>query len=64
MQTINLQRVVAGILVVTSAVLAFLLSQPDVTFDPQIRVILGAANIGVTTLALYLNVQLPGKPQP
>lgn len=64
MQTANLQRVVAGVLVVTSAVLAYLLSQPDVTFEPTIRVILGAANIGVTTLALYLNVSLPGKPTP
>lgn len=64
MQTANLQRVVAGVLVVLSAVLAFLLSQPDVVFAPMVRVILGAANVGVTALALYMNVSLPGKPTP
>lgn len=59
--TNNLAQVIAGVLVVSSAVLSFLLSQPDVVFEPPIRVILGAANIGVTTLALYLNVRMPGQ---
>lgn len=57
----NIAQVVAGVLVVSSAVLAFLLSQPDVVFAPMVRVILGAANVGVTALALYLNVRLPGQ---
>lgn len=57
----NLAQIVAGILVVTSAVLAFLLSQPDVVFEPMVRVILGAANVGVTAMALYLKVALPGQ---
>lgn len=62
--TNNLAQVVAGVLVVSSAILAFLLSQPDVVFEPQIRVILGAANVGVTALALYLRVTLPGQTKP
>ncbi len=59
--TNNIAQVVAGILVVSSAILAFLLSQPDVVFAPMVRVILGAANVGVTALALYLKVVLPGQ---
>ena len=62
MASASLSKIVAGVLVVLSAVLAFLLSQPDVVFEPMVRVILGAANVGVTTLALYMNVALPGKP--
>lgn len=64
MTTGDIGRIVAGVLVVLSAVLAFLLSQPDVVFEPMVRVILGAANVAVTTLALYMNVALPGKPRP
>lgn len=60
----NIAQVVAGVLVVSSAVLAFLLSQPDVVFEPAIRVILGAMNVGVTALALYLRVTLPGQSRP
>lgn len=64
MQYANLGQILAGVLVVLSAVLAFLLSQPDVVFEPMVRVILGAANVGVTTLALYLKVSLPGQSRP
>lgn len=53
-------QVLAAVLVVVQVVLAFLLSQPDVTFQPMTRVILGAASAGVTALALYLKVSLPG----
>jgi hypothetical protein len=60
----NLSQIVAGILFVSSAVIAFLISQPDVAFSPGIRLILGAANVAVTAMALYLKVQLPGQSRP
>lgn len=62
--TTNVGRTVAGGLVVSQVVLAFLLSQPDVIFEPLVRVILGAASAGTTALALYLNVSLPGQSKP
>lgn len=62
--TNNLSQIVAGLILVTSAVLAFLISQPDIQFSPLVRVALGAANVGVTTLALYLRVTLPGQSGP
>lgn len=60
----NLAQIIAGVLFVSSAVIAFLISQPDVAFSPGIRLILGAANVGVTAMALYLKVQLPGQSRP
>ena len=59
--TTNVGRALAGVLVVAQVVLAFMLSQPDVIFEPMVRVILGATSAGVTALALYLNVSLPGQ---
>lgn len=52
------QAFAAG-LVVTSAILAFLLTQPDVVLPPLAKVILGAASVGVTTLSLVLKIQPP-----
>ena len=60
----NAAQVVAVLVVVASAVLAFLLGQSDVTFDPVVKLVLGAANVAVTTLALYLRVTLPGRSTP
>lgn len=59
--TNSVAQVVGGILVVSQVVLAFLLSQPDVIFEPMVRVILGATSAGVTALALWLNVRMPGQ---
>lgn len=60
----TLAQVVAGVLVVAQVMLAFLLSQPDVVFEPLVRVLLGTTSAGVTALALYLNVRMPGAPRP
>ncbi len=39
---------------VTSAVTAYLLVQPDGVITPLAKVVIGAINVGSTTLALYL----------
>jgi hypothetical protein len=57
--SLNVARVVAGILVVSQVVLAFLLSQGDVEFQPLVRVMLGAASAGVTALAAFLRIEPP-----
>lgn len=62
--TVNIGRIVAGLILVLSAVIAYLLAQPQGTFDQGITLVLGALNVALTTLALYLNVQLPGKTPP
>lgn len=59
--SVNVARVVAGILVVAQVVLAFLLSQSDVEFQPMIRVALGAASAGVTALAVFLRIEPTGR---
>lgn len=57
----NIAQIVGGVLVVSQVVLAFLISQPDITFSPAVRVLLGATSAGVTALALWLNVRMPGQ---
>ena len=57
----NVARIVAGVILVSQAVVAFLLAQQDIQFEPATRVVLGAANVGLTALALYLNVRMPGQ---
>ena len=57
----NASQALAAILVVAAAVLPYLLTQPDTLVPPLLKVILGAVNIGVTALALYLKVSLPGR---
>ena len=50
-----------AILIVLSAVVSFaLLPQPDLTIPPLAKFILGGLNVGLTTLALYLKVSMPG----
>lgn len=50
-------QVLAAVLIVSSAVLPFLLTQPDVVLPPLAKVILGALNVTVTTLSLVLKIQ-------
>lgn len=45
---------VTVIVVVASAILSFLLTQPPNTFSPQVLLILGALNIGLTALSRFL----------
>lgn len=52
------QAVAAG-LVVASAILAYLLTQPDVVLPPLAKVVLGALNVGVTSLSLVLKITPP-----
>ena len=49
------------LLVVTSAVLPYLLSQNDVTIPPVLKVVLTAANIAVVAIARFSNPN--GTPQ-
>lgn len=59
--TNNVAQIVGGILLVSQAVIAYLLTQTDVTFEGVPKVILGAASVGLTALGLYLNVRMPGQ---
>lgn len=61
MTGIQIAQALAALLVVTSAVTAFLLTQPDTLIGPLPKAIFGAVNVGSTALALYLNVKLPGR---
>lgn len=47
----------AAAIIVASAVLPYLLTQPDYVFPALVKVLLGAANVGVAALALYLKVK-------
>lgn len=49
-------KIVATTVAIASAVTAFLLSQPDVVLSPGIKVVLGAAQVALTVLALKLNL--------
>lgn len=61
----NVARITAGVIIVSSAVVSFLLvGQTDIVFDPVVKVVLGAANVALTTLGLYLNVRMPGQAGP
>jgi hypothetical protein len=53
------QAVALGILV-AQAVVAFLLTQPDVTLAPIVKVGLGALSVGLSTIALFLKLQPAG----
>ena len=57
----NSAQALAGILVVAAAILPYLASQPDTIIPPVAKVIIIALNLGVTALALYLKVSLPGR---
>lgn len=59
----NAAQLGALALVVTSAVTAFLMSQPDGTIPPLASLFIGCLNVGCTAAALYLKVSLPGRPQ-
>jgi hypothetical protein len=57
----NTAQVGGLVIVVLSAVVSFaLLPQPDITIPPMVKFALGIANVALTTLALYLKVQMPG----
>ena len=53
------QAVALGVLV-AQAVVAFLLTQPDVTLAPLVKVGLGAVSVGLSTVALFLKIQPAG----
>lgn len=55
------QAFAAGLLV-AQAVLAFMLTQPDVVLPPLVKLFLGAASVGVNALALVLKI-VPRPPQ-
>lgn len=50
-------NIVTIVVVTASAILNFLLTQPPGTFSPQILLVIGAASIGLTTLARFLPSQ-------
>lgn len=62
--TNSVAQIVGGVIIVSSAVVSFLLAQTGVEFDPTIQLILGAINVALTTLGLYLNVRMPGQSGP
>lgn len=51
--------VVGTVVAVAAGIISFLLAQPDVVLAPTVKVILGAANIALTILALRLNLNGP-----
>lgn len=53
------QAVALGVLV-TQAIVAYLLTQPDVVLAPIVKVLLGAAAVGLSTVALFLKLQPAG----
>ncbi len=53
------QAVGLGILV-AQAVVSFLLAQPDIVLPPVVKVALGAAAVGLSTVALFLKLQPAG----
>lgn len=55
--TITRSQAVALSVVVAQAVVAFLLTQPDVILPPLVKVILGCASVGLSTVALFLKIQ-------
>lgn len=55
------QAVALGVLV-AQAIVAYLLTQPDVVLPPGAKVALGAAAVGLSTVALFLKIQ-PQPPQ-
>ena len=53
------QAVALGVLV-AQAVVAFLLTQPDVVLPPLVKVGLGALAVGLSAIALFLKLQPAG----
>jgi hypothetical protein len=53
------QAVALGVLV-AQAMVAFLLTQPDVVLPPLVKVGLGCAAVGLSTVALFLKLQPAG----
>lgn len=60
----NIAQIVGGLLLVSQAVVAYLLTQTDVSIDGVPKVVLGAISVGLTALGLYLNVRMPGQSGP
>lgn len=61
----NAGQVGGALLVVVSAVVSFaLLPQSDFVIPGAVKFVLGCINVGVTALALYLNVRMPGAAKP
>jgi hypothetical protein len=63
MTTGNVARILAGVIIVAQAIISYLLLQTDVVFEGTAKLLLGVAAVGVTTLATYLNVRMPGQSQ-
>ena len=57
----NTARIIAGVILVSQAIVSYLLIQTDVVFEGAGKLILGVASVGLSTLALYLNVRMPGQ---
>ena len=57
----NLPQIIAVMILVMQAVVAYLLSQTDVTLEGIPKVFLGALSVALSVLALYLKVSLPGR---
>lgn len=55
--TVTRSQAVALSVLVAQAVVAFLLTQPDVTLPPVVKVGLGALSVGLSTVALFLKIQ-------
>lgn len=52
-------QLVAGGVLVAQAVVAYLLTQPDVTIPPLLKVVLGAASVALSSVALLLRISPP-----
>lgn len=53
-------QAVAGAILVGQAMVAFLLTQPDVILPPPVKVGLGCIAVGLNVLALFLRIQPAG----
>ena len=58
--TLTRSQAVAAAILVAQAVVAFMLTQPDVVFPPWFKLVLGCASVGLSTLALALKIQPAG----
>lgn len=61
MRANDLARIVAGLILVLQAVVAYLLIQTDVPVEGLTKVILGASSVALVALSQYLNVRMPGQ---
>lgn len=53
-------QLAAGGLLVAQAIVSYLLTQPDVVLSPTVKVLLGAAAVGLSSIALFLKLQPAG----